>query len=247
MRLSIGNGGWVALDGLDLPGPLYLRMRAQGDRLRIAEFYLDASAGPEAIDATDLQGLPFRQLEAFLNSCREDIELRAASESPDVSTLASYYATTFGTKARQVAEGNWVVASFVARFLPKVGDRAVVRSGGPGQSQLLTEPEASEALAADPTLGRVMRVGRAPKPKGWQGLRESEREFRLTSGPTAGLTDDFLHDVGRAYNAAILRGERPNVAIKEQTGYPLKTVQRWVFTARQRRIMTPADKKGRAG
>jgi hypothetical protein len=64
----------------------------------------------------------------------------------------------------------------------------------------------------------------------------------LLTGPTDGLTDDFLRDVARACAAAVGRGERPNVAISKQVGYPLKTVQRWVFTARQRGIMPPAPR-----
>lgn len=71
-------------------------------------------------------------------------------------------------------------------------------------------------------------------------------EFRLERGPSEGLTDDFLGDVARAYAAAVARGERPNVAIAEQVSYPLKTVQRWVYTARQRGIM-PRGSKGRPG
>lgn len=71
-----------------------------------------------------------------------------------------------------------------------------------------------------------------------------EREFRLSHGPVEGLTDDFLRDVARAYRAAQARDERPNKSIAEQTGYPLKTAQRWVYTARQRGIM-PRGEKGR--
>lgn len=72
-------------------------------------------------------------------------------------------------------------------------------------------------------------------------------EFRLPEGgPTAGLTDDFLRSVARAYAAALQRDESPNVAMAEQTGYPRKSVQRWVYTARQRGLM-PRGSKGRPG
>jgi hypothetical protein len=76
---------------------------------------------------------------------------------------------------------------------------------------------------------------------------EPDSAFRLPQGgPTAGLTDEFLRSVARAYIAAVQRGERPNVAMAEQTGYPLKSVQRWVYTARQRGIM-PRGSRGRPG
>lgn len=74
-----------------------------------------------------------------------------------------------------------------------------------------------------------------------------EPDFQLPPGASAGgLTDDFLRDVSRAYAAAVHRGESPNVAIAAQTGQPLKSVQRWVYTARQRGIM-PRGSKGRPG
>jgi hypothetical protein len=76
--------------------------------------------------------------------------------------------------------------------------------------------------------------------------RFDDAEFRLQRGPTDGLTDSFLRDVARAYAAAVARGERPNLSMAEQVGYPLKSVQRWVYTARQRGIM-PRGSKGRPG
>ena len=75
----------------------------------------------------------------------------------------------------------------------------------------------------------------------------AKAEFVLRSGPTDGLTDDFLRDVGRAYAAALARGERPNKAIAEQTGRDIKSVQRWVYLGRNRGVIPPAAKKGRAG
>jgi hypothetical protein len=84
---------------------------------------------------------------------------------------------------------------------------------------------------------------------GWQDARDSkeEAEFRLPSGsPPNGLTDVFLQDVAKAYAAAVARRERPNVALAKQTGAPVKTVQRWVYTARQRGFM-PRGSRGRPG
>jgi hypothetical protein len=242
MRISIGNGGWVAVDDLGLPGPRYVRVREQGGRLRVAEFYLDASQGGEAIDARDLRELPFTQLEAFINMCVDASSPRLGTLAPDLSTLATHFASGFGQVGKQIAAGNWVVASFVAQRLGRDGvKRAVVRG-----DEYLSGEDADRALAEDPSLPWVQDVRRGARPKDWRGLRESEREFCLTSGPTEGLTDDFLQALAKAYRAAVARGERPNVAIQEQTGYPLKTVQRWVYTARQRGIM-PKGSKGKVG
>jgi hypothetical protein len=88
----------------------------------------------------------------------------------------------------------------------------------------------------------------------WRGLRHADSDFRLSpeDWPTDGLTDDFLSQLKRAYLAALSRKEHPNASIKEQLGgdpmkVSLKTVQRWVYTARQRGIMDPAPKPGVGG
>lgn len=215
MRLSIGNGGWVGIDGLDLPGPLYVRVRDVGGRLRVAEFYLDASDGADVINTADLH-LPLARIEAMINRGGDAVRARADLPSPDLATLASYYATTFG----KVTEGDWVAESFASQQIPRG-----VNSGEVGGV-------------------RVKRVKRSRRK--WEGVRDDEREFRLASGPTEGLSDEFLRSVARAYTAAVMRGERPNKAIAEQTGYPVKTVQRWVYLARKSKIMPPGQ-KGRAG
>ncbi len=103
------------------------------------------------------------------------------------------------------------------------------------QFQAVTEP-------SPPDLGEALATA---FPGGMSGDMPVEQEFRMTTGPQDGLTDEFLQEVARAYRAATARGERPNVAISKQTGYPLKSVQRWVFTARQRGVMPPG-RKGRA-
>jgi hypothetical protein len=102
----------------------------------------------------------------------------------------------------------------------------------------------SFAEQLDDDRSRVERVER-----GWQDARDSkeEAEFRLPfGGPPNGLTEEFLQDVAKAYAAAVARRERPNVALARQTGSPVKSVQRWVYTARQRGIM-PRGSRGRPG
>lgn len=57
------------------------------------------------------------------------------------------------------------------------------------------------------------------------------------------LTDDFLRQVYRAYQAAVSRGEWPAPALAEQTGVTPHAVRKWIYTARRRGIM-PQGKQG---
>ena len=235
MQWSYGEGGWVAVDDVGLPGPLYVQFRQAERRLEIAELYLDGSAG--AISSPALRSVPISELEAYVNAddsaFAERWRARLHEPGPDLSTLASYYAGV-GTprhEAREVDGGNWVAASFAAqRNLPDPD--ATTRPPLRSKQTYLTEKET-----------RVFRPGRARRR--WEGIGPDD-QYRLEAGPSQGLTDAFLHDVARAYSAAVARGERPNVAISDQTDYPLKSVQRWVYTARQRGIM-PAGRRGRVG
>jgi hypothetical protein len=219
MRASFGNAGWVGVDGLGLPGPLYVRVRQDGTgRLRVRELYLDASANEDApITSNDLRQLPLSRVEALINAYSDAVLGRAHFVGPDLSTLATYYATSFANYERQIKERNWAVLNFADQLDPQVVDRL-------------------------PEFERVQ-----PKTREWRDVRSADLDFRLpSSGPTNGLTDEFLQDIARAYAAAVARGERPNVAMARQTGYPLKSVQRWVYTARQRGIM-PRGSRGRPG
>jgi hypothetical protein len=221
VRVSIGNGGWVTLDDLDLPGPLYIRLGGTDDtgRLRITEFYLDASANRETpILDSDLRDLPLSAIETAINTELADhVRKRINLPAPDLATLASYYDTSFGNYQRQIADRNWVVISFASQFSAEQREHAGL-----------------------PKIAHALRRDRK------SFIREVDSEYQLSAPPAHGLTDEFLQQVARAYTAAMMRGERPNVAIARQLGYPLKTVQRWVYTARQRGIM-PRGNKGKAG
>lgn len=226
MRLGVGNGGWVEVEEIDLPGPLLIRFRLRDGRLRPVELYVDTSEADDHLDPGDLRRLPLGHIEAVVNSPQvaRDVLARADVLAPDVATLASHYATTFSNPADQVKAGNWVVASMYA--------------------QLVDRPGSSDNFEG--TDVRVMRVKPVSRAKRAAAFR-SNATYRLSEGPGSdGLTDDFLGQVARAYAAAMARGERPNVAMAEQTGYPVRTVQRWVYTARQRGIMQRGE-KGRAG
>lgn len=60
------------------------------------------------------------------------------------------------------------------------------------------------------------------------------------------ITDDFLKDVAAQYRWVSASGELPGPAMAEQTGAPVRTVQRWVYEARKRGFLPPG-RPGRAG
>lgn len=222
MRASFGNDGWVGIDDVELPGPLYVRVRESTDgRLRISEIYLDGSESDTEIDTAGLRSIPFARIETLINAHRDAVVRGMRQPGPDLATLASYFRTSFGNVERQIVnDRNWVVTSFAAQY-----------------------PQSS---LDDAGLPRITRPRRQRRP--WQVVSE-EKDFRLTRGPDDGLTDEFLRNVARAYAAAVARGESPNKAIAEQVGYganSTRSVERWVYLARQRGIM-PRGKKGQVG
>lgn len=227
----------MSVDGLDQPGPLYLRLREKNGRLCICEFYMDGSRGDVPIDGQDVSSIPLGRIEAEINSYfAEAVKDRLGEPGPDISTLASYFNTGLGSRrpvVRAIASGDWVVSSLAAqRYIPA--------------------EQGSQEISAGDQAVTVKRVGHA-KPRGDDEpiplrVDETEREYRLSERPTNGLTDTFLRSVKRAYDAAVARGERPNASIRDQLdGVSLKTVQRWVYTARQRGIMLPAGRPGTEG
>jgi hypothetical protein len=85
------------------------------------------------------------------------------------------------------------------------------------------------------------------KPKSGTKVTPQRDRYRLREAPRHGLTDEFLRDVARAYNAAISRGERrPNQVIAKDVQVSPRTVQEWVAKARRRGIMPPG-RKGAVG
>jgi hypothetical protein len=92
-------------------------------------------------------------------------------------------------------------------------------------------------------------VPKAKPPRG--GRVRLDTEYRLTELPDGRLTDEFLTKVARAYGAAMARREAPIRAmtadLRAATGGDYRrSIERWVYQARQRGIM-PAGKKGARG
>ena len=109
VELRIGNGGWCRVEGLDLPGAVYLRVQEAEGRLRITELYVDGRGAP--IAAAGLRRLPLAALEEWAAGGRTTEE-RLHVAGPDLSRLAAYFATTFG----KVKRAHWVEDSWRAQY-----------------------------------------------------------------------------------------------------------------------------------
>jgi hypothetical protein len=96
----------------------------------------------------------------------------------------------------------------------------------------------AQASTVTGTTGRLAKRA-APKPQ------DVDVSYRLDSGPTEGLTDAFLANVGRAYAAAVARGESPSRAMAADVSVSHRTAEWWVRVARLRGIMPPTRKGSR--
>jgi hypothetical protein len=223
MTISVGWGGWVEVSGLDqMPGRVYLRLRPDDrGRLRVQEFYLDSSEDV-GLSVSDLRRVPIGQVETICNEEGLISPNRLNTPAPDLSTYASFYASSFGNYREDRVRSNWVHLAFLSQF-----DEAVLVREGYG----------------DVARGRPRKpTKRKPRP------RTAPPDLRLRHGPgTDGLSDAFLEQVAAAYYSALRRGERPNVTLANDSGQNVKTVQRWIYTARKRGVMDPPPKKGTAG
>jgi hypothetical protein len=226
MMFVIGLGGWVRFT-LDDPAGLLVYVRVHPNskgRFVIREMYVDASEQPRgfALSGPDLEAIPIDRFEAILNASKDrayvEDSLESLSGGVQLDVLASYFAHHHDTADDGPGRRN-VAESWVA---------AAYAASIPEHPYVKPVPKAS------------IRASAAPR-------RRPESTYRLKHGPGEdGLTDDFLTRVTRAYASAVARGEAPNRSIADQVGVPLKTAQRWVYTARQRGFM-PAGRRGVVG
>lgn len=80
-----------------------------------------------------------------------------------------------------------------------------------------------------------------------QALSRPRKRIRLAPPAEIALSDAFLRDVAAAYLDAVRHGERPNIALANQSGHPKRTVERWVYRARQKGFLPPAAPRGGGG
>lgn len=81
-------------------------------------------------------------------------------------------------------------------------------------------------------------------PKAKQPRRPKRAGVAPLPPPEHGLTDEFLRHVAAAYVAAVGAGRNPAPELAAQSGRPVRTVHRWIYTARKRGLL-PAGRNAR--
>lgn len=77
--------------------------------------------------------------------------------------------------------------------------------------------------------------------------RDPGEEPPALTRSTTGITDDFLGALARRYTWLVTSGNTtPAVQLAEESGTPVATVRRWVWTARKKGLLPPG-RPGRAG
>jgi hypothetical protein len=129
---------------------------------------------------------------------------------------------------------GWPILAAELRALPLAKIRSLA-ADGPAEERPTNDAVVSTVSQVSKALEAAFATARGTEQK-W-GVDSSAR---LTAqSPKAGLTDDFLAEVATAYRAAVARGKRPNRALSEQSGYPVRTVERWVYLARKKGALAP--------
>lgn len=111
MLMSFGNGGWIMVQAEDMPGVTYWRYKIEKDRAVLAEFYLDAHESE--IDSHLFETLDLKGMYLLMNDPEnfDELKRKVNDPGPDLSRLASYFATSFGSQAK-----HWVADSMRAQF-----------------------------------------------------------------------------------------------------------------------------------
>lgn len=231
MRVTVGNGGWVEVEGLELPGRVYARFQEVDGQVRMTELYVDGDGKP--IQAGAVRRLPVTAIEQGLS---DDDYLKATSgvAGPDLSRLAASYTTTFASSPRT---GGYKGRHCEHCDAPLRGREGWAARHG-DREQAVTDWVELSWLA--------QYGGGVPLPKyRTRRAKSVEPEELKLSAPEDGLTDAFLADVARAYRLAVERRLPPATALAEASGANVRTVQSWVYKARKRGIMPAAVKRGR--
>ncbi|MGN6600695.1 MAG: terminase gpP N-terminus-related DNA-binding protein [Actinomycetes bacterium] len=111
MEITTGRSGWVRFRR-ERDAVVFLRLGLRdGRRLVLREVYVDGR--DDALDTADLRKLPLGEMVAavganpdLFQTLKSDMDL----PGPDLSTLASYFAS------RTYGEGHWVADSFLAQM-----------------------------------------------------------------------------------------------------------------------------------
>lgn len=108
MRIREGQAGWVEVGEVPgIEGRLYLRLALDGGKWAVRELYLDSE---KPITAATLSRVPLGPTELLINADPDYLASRAHDPGPDLSTLATYFATFL---PRQI--DHWVALSMHAQ------------------------------------------------------------------------------------------------------------------------------------
>jgi hypothetical protein len=140
MRITGGNGGWFRTDSDEFPGPLYVRVQDVDGRMQATELYVDGRGEP--LSRRSLRSLNLAPIEAWATEVASTPAgaARMQAAGPDLSRLASHFATGFGSQAR-----HWVADSLRAQYddsdVPQAPMARERRSGEEEQPLRLSPPE----------------------------------------------------------------------------------------------------------
>lgn len=231
--MSFGNDGWRRVPGadLDLPGAVYVRVQAVEGVLRVTELYIDGGGQP--IQSGAVRRLPLTALELLAGTDEPN-----GVPGPDLSLLASNFGLSLGDLLWDGGE------------CPRCPScDGVVKPDPPWiEDEFLTEGRKHWSITDWVVLSLLSQYPRANVSRPRRGradrVRPAETEVKIAP-PEEGLTDAFLLDVARNWQAAVNDRRAPAKAIAESAGVSPRTVQGWVRKARQRGLMPPATKRGR--
>lgn len=108
MQIAYGYAGWIRVDDIGMPGPLYLRLRPdERGRWSATEVYLDGRDSP--LTGEMLRTLPLAAIETVAQSGGDDQLLARQDEYPGIllSEAASHFSTTFGSTTNDWAADMW--------------------------------------------------------------------------------------------------------------------------------------------
>ncbi|MCW2763606.1 MAG: hypothetical protein JWR85_3807 [Marmoricola sp.] len=105
-QVEYGRGGWIRVSSSNLNGWLYLRLAVQDGRPVPVEFYYDGRG--HEVSAKMLRSLPLKNVVAFaLDGHSEWLERSIQTYGPNLSLLASYFSTGFGSQAKHWVADSW--------------------------------------------------------------------------------------------------------------------------------------------
>jgi hypothetical protein len=223
VRASEGNGGWVEVEDPQsgLPGRVYLRLAEVDGVDRVVELYIDGQGQP--IRPGPLRRLPLAWLEEWLASWTS--RGRRAVAGPDLARLASYFGTSWSLPRPDnyckscAAPVRWTSGKAITNWV---------------ELSWLAQNAAVHGL-------HLEQVPLGPRGR----IEEQELPELVLEMNDGRLTDAFLSDVAKAYDAAVARRLPPALAIADLVGVEQKTVQSWFAKARKRGLMAPAKSRGR--